>query len=87
MDKVGNNDIIREIIADLRERYQKSSLSKKDTANELNMSISTLNNYLAKGYGIPRYRKIGDAKNAKVIFPIAEVAKFLADTVEVDNGL
>ena len=81
------NNIIREIVADLRSRHNKSAISKKDTADELNMAVSTLNNYMAKGYGIPRYKKIGDAKNAKVIFPIVEIAKFLADTVEVDNGL
>jgi hypothetical protein len=40
-----------------------------------------------QGYGIPKYKKIGNAKNAKVIFPILEVARFLSQTVEVDNGL
>ncbi len=79
------NNILREIIADLGARHKQSSISKKKTANELNMSVSTLNNYMAKGYGIPRYKKIGNSKNAKVIFPIVEIAKFLADTVEVDN--
>ncbi len=81
------NNIIREIIVDLRNRYKKSVISKKELAGELDVSTSTLNNYMAKGYGIPRYRKIGDAKNAKVVFPILEVAKFLSNTVEVDNEL
>ncbi len=81
------NNIIREIMVDLRNRYKKSVISKKELAGELDVSTSTLNNYMAKGYGIPRYRKIGDAKNAKVVFPILEVAKFLSNTVEVDNEL
>lgn len=79
------NNIIREIMVDLRNRYKKSVISKKELSEELDVSTSTLNNYMAKGYGIPRYRKIGDAKNAKVVFPIFEVAKFLSKTVEVDN--
>ena len=76
-----------EIIADLRKKYGRSVLLKKELAGELGIALSTLNNYMAKGYGIPRYRKIGDARNAKVVFPIIEVAKFLSETVEVDNGL
>ena len=75
-----------EIVSDLRKKYGRSVLLKKELAEELGIALSTLNNYMAKGYGIPRYRKIGDAKNAKVVFPIIEVAKFLSETVEVDNG-
>jgi len=62
-------------------------LLKKELAGELGIAVSTLNNYMAKGSGIPRYRRMGDARNSKVVFPIIEVAKFLSDTVEVDNGL
>jgi len=77
---------IDDIVSELRGKYDKSVLGKKELAAELGIALSTLNNYMAKGYGIPRYRKIGDAKNAKVVFPIIEVAKFLSETVEVDNG-
>ena len=76
-----------EIVSDLLKKYGRSVLLKKELAGELGIALSTLNNYMAKGYGIPRYRKIGDARNAKVVFPIIEVAKFLSETVEVDNGL
>jgi lambda repressor-like predicted transcriptional regulator len=75
--------ITADIVNDLRQKYGRSVISKKELSKELNIAISTLNNYMAKGYGIPRYRKIGEAKNAKVVFPIIEVAKFLSDTVEV----
>ncbi len=86
MDDI-ENTIKTEIITDLRERYNRSIISKKELASELDISISTLNNYMAKGYCIPKYKKIGSAKNAKVVFPISEVAKFLSQTIEVDNGL
>ncbi len=78
---------IEDIANQLRRKYNRSVLSKKELANELNIGISTLNNYIMQGYGIPKYKKIGNAKNAKVIFPILEVARFLSQTVEVDNGL
>ena len=81
------NNIIREIAADLRREYRKSVLSKKEAASEMGISMSTLNNYMAKGCCLPGYKKIGDAKNAKVVFPILEIAKFLSSTVEVDNEL
>jgi hypothetical protein len=32
--------------------------------------------------GIPRYRKLGKAKNAKVVFSIVDVAEFLSQTIE-----
>jgi len=86
MDQI-NNDLASKITEDLRKKYNKSVISKQELASEIDISISTLNNYMSKGYGIPRYKKIGGAKNAKVVFPILEVANFLAQIVEVDYGL
>ncbi len=70
------------IYEDLRERYKKSSLSKSEMAHEMGVSYSTLDNYIARGYGIPNYKKLGNAKNAKVIFNIVDAVRFLADTIE-----
>jgi len=67
----------------LRETYGKSGLSKVELANELGMGLSTVSKKMSEGLGIPNYKKIGTAKNARVIFPLADVAEFLADTVEV----
>ena len=71
------------IYNDLKERYQKSTLSKKEMAHELGISYSTIDNYIAKGCGIPNYKKLGTAKNAKVIFSITDIAEFLAKTIKV----
>ena len=70
------------IYDDLRTRY-KASLSKKNLADELDVSIATIDRYIANGLGLPPYKKLGKAKNAKVVFNIIDVAEFLADTIKV----
>ncbi len=67
----------------LRERYQKETISKKETAKEIGVGLSTISRMMAEGIGIPNYKKIGSAKNSRVVFPIVDVAEFLADTIEV----
>ena len=71
------------IYDDLKARYKKSVLSKAEMANELGVSISSIDKYMAHSLGVPPYKKLGSAKNAKVVFNIIDVAEFLADTVKV----
>lgn len=71
------------IYESLRETYGKSGLSKVELANELGLGLSTVSKMMADGMGIPNYRKIGEAKNARVIFPLIDVAEFLSDTIKV----
>ena len=61
----------------LKSKYNTSVISKKDMANELNISPSTLDLYISKGMGLPKYKKLGTAKNAKVIFNIHDIAIYL----------
>lgn len=77
------NESTRVIYDSLRETYGKSGLSKVELANELGLGLSTVSKMMAEGMGIPNYRKIGVAKNARVIFPLTDVAEFLADTIKV----
>lgn len=70
------------IYNDLKTRYKKATLSKREMANELGVSYSTIDNYISKGYNLPNYKKLGTAANAKIIFNIVDVAEFLADTVQ-----
>jgi len=51
-------------------------------SNELGISNSTLDLYVSKGIGLPNYKKLGTAKNAKVIFNLVDVAKFLSNTIK-----
>ena len=71
------------IYQDLKTRYKKATLSKKEMAKELGVSTSTIDVYMKNGFGVPNYKKLGKAKNAKVIFNIVDVAEFLAQTVKV----
>lgn len=70
------------IYQDLQTRYKKSTLSKREMAHELGISYSTIDNYIAKSYGIPDYKKLGNAKNSKVVFNIIDVAEFLSQTIK-----
>ena len=70
------------IYNDLKTRYDKSTLSKREMATELGISYSTIDGYIAKGYGIPNYKKLGTAKNAKVVFNIIDVSEFLSQTIK-----
>ena len=71
------------IYEDLSNRYNKSTLSKNELAHELGVSVSSINNYIVKGEGIPEYTKIGMGKNGKVLFPIVNVVDYLSNTIKV----
>ena len=81
--KAANNYINKAILEDLKTRYQKIALTKKELAHELSISVSSINNYIVKGSGIPQYTKIGEAKNGTVLFPIICVAEYLSNTILV----
>jgi predicted DNA-binding transcriptional regulator AlpA len=70
------------IYEDLKSRYNRAVISKKDLAKELGVSLSTIDNYIHRGYGIPPYKKLGTANNARVVFNIVDVASFLAQTIK-----
>jgi len=70
------------IYQELRKKYKRMTISKSEMSNELGISNSTLDLYIAKGIGLPNYKKLGTAKNAKVIFNLLDVAEFLANTIK-----
>jgi hypothetical protein len=70
------------VYQDLKSRYNKATLTKKELANEFTVSTSTIDLYISKGVGIPNYKKLGTAKNAKVIFNIIDVAEYLSQTIK-----
>jgi len=61
----------------LKKKYNRTVIGKKDLAKELNIALSTLDLYLSKGIGLPKYKKLGSAKNARVIFNLYDIAVFL----------
>ncbi len=67
----------------LLKQYRKMALSKKELAECLGLGVSTVSKLMSQGYGLPNYKKLGNSRNARVVFPISEVARFLSDTVKV----
>lgn len=53
-------------------------IDKKEYAKIAHCSVSAVDNYIAKGYGIPSYKKIGHQRNARVLFSLRDVAEYLA---------
>ncbi len=78
-----NKYFSEQIHNDLKQRYNKSTLTKKELANELNISVSSINSYIVKGTGIPEYIKVGTGKNGKVLFSLPAVVDYLSNTIKV----
>lgn len=66
----------------LRTKYNKEGIGKKELAVELNISVSTINYWISNKLDLPNYQK-GIGKRSGVFFPIMEVAKYLVKTVKV----
>lgn len=73
----------QEIFDDLRADGFDMQITKRDYSNIAQCSISTVDHYMAKGYGLPPYRKIGNKRNAKVLFSLRDVSEFLASQTVV----
>jgi predicted DNA-binding transcriptional regulator AlpA len=78
MKKETSEDKLREYLS---KKYNSLVLNKEQMREELGIAKSTLDLYISKNEGIPPYRKLGSSKNARLVFNIADVAKFLDNTV------
>ena len=76
-------ELQEQIQRDLTNRYRKSVLSKTELAKEMGIGLSTLNKYISQGLSIPTYKKVGVARNSRVLFPIPAVAEFLSNTIKI----
>lgn len=70
------------IYGELRESGYSIFISKTEYAKIVHCSVSSVDNYIRHGYGIPNYKKMGNAKNSKVLFSLIDVANYLAKTIE-----
>jgi len=66
----------------LQTKYKRATIGKKELASELGVAPSTIDLYMSKGMGIPPYRKLGEARNAKVIWNIVDIAEYLTQTIK-----
>ena len=66
------------IFDDLRAEGYGMNINKRQYAEIIDGSVSAVDHYIAKGYGIPNYKKIGHQRNARVLFSLRDVAEYLA---------
>ena len=73
-----NNTIDKKYYADyLLNKYSKLGLTRKETADELGISLSFLDKLLREGTGLPIYRKIGKSQKPRIVFPVDAIANFM----------
>lgn len=58
-------------------KYNKLTLTRKELADELSISLSSLDNLLQNNQLPIRYLRLGESQKAKYAFPIQEVSNFL----------
>ncbi|QOY55330.1 hypothetical protein HUE87_03580 [Candidatus Sulfurimonas marisnigri] len=78
-----NDESINTLCKKLFQFYNKVALTKQELAQVLGVSISYIDKSLARGYGVPNYKKLGTASNSKVIFNINDIAHYLSDTTKM----
>ncbi len=71
-----------EILSNLQEKYMRVTLTKKEVAIELGLSLRTIDTMIKDGSVLPKPLKIGSAKNSPVRFNIFDIANFIADAMD-----
>ena len=62
----------------LFKKYNKTQLTRKEIADVLEISLSSLDTLIANNTLPIKFKRIGNSQKARYIFPILEVANFLA---------
>ena len=58
-------------------KYNRTTLNRKEVAQELAISLSTLERHLNEGTLPIRFKRIGNGPKAKYVFPIKAVSDYL----------
>ncbi len=73
-----SNPTAQSTYEELQAAGYKVNVNKKQYAEIIGCSLSAVDHYIAKGYGIPPYKKIGHQRNARVLFSLRDVSEYLA---------
>lgn len=82
MTQLSEQDSTKALVNQLFKLYNKVVFTRMDLAKLMDVSLSYIAKSIERGYGIPRYKKLGHKQNSKVIFNINDVAEFLNDTTK-----
>ncbi len=69
----------------LKEKWKKSILTTEELSEEINLSINTIRKRVKENRNIPRYKKTSEGKGGRFLFPIREVARYLANDLHEIN--
>ncbi len=69
---------MREILIQLQAKYNKLGLSRTELAQELGISLATLDRMLANGDSLPHYTKLG----RQYLFLLTDIASFFECNIE-----
>lgn len=72
------NSTVQLYIDLLFKKYSKTQLTRQELADTLEISVSSLEGLILKGELPIRYKRIGVSQKARYVFPVVEVANFLA---------
>ena len=72
------NSTVQLYIDLLFKKYEKTQLTRKELADTLEISLASLENLIMAGTLPIRYKRIGVSQKARYVFPILEIANFLA---------
>jgi len=73
---------MREILNQLQSKYDKLGLSRTELAQELGISLATLDRMLAKGESLPAYTKLG----RQYLFLLTDIASFFENESGIPHG-
>lgn len=62
----------------LFDKYQKLTLSPKEAAETLNISVKSLESYRANAIGLP-YTRITNKERGKIMYTVTSIAKYLVE--------
>ena len=72
---------MREILNQLQVKYNKLGLSRTELAQELGISLATLDRMLANGDSLPHYTKLG----RQYLFLLTDIASFFECDKDTTN--
>lgn len=70
-----------QVLEILMNKYDKATLTKKEVAEELGLSLRTIDSMIKDGCILPRPLKLGKSKKSAIRFNIIDIAEYITDAI------